>query len=135
RAEAETLRANAEVGRRLYGGFLPMRVNRLVGASASAVANVAWHTFQSVNKLFAEGSFQAKWAPARLLKTRERSFPQLGFPRKTDSLCPRCVKEVRDLIIQGEIDWHILVDGKPGEIQATIVERDGKVFMEKTCEK
>ena len=112
-----------------------MSLNRFVGAGASAVANFAWHAFQSVNRRLAEGSFQPKWAPAPLLKTRERSFPQLGFPRKTDSLCPRCVKEVRDLIIKGEIDWHILVDGKPGEIQATIVERDGKVFMEKTCEK
>jgi uncharacterized radical SAM superfamily Fe-S cluster-containing enzyme len=112
-----------------------MRLNRIVGAGASAVANVAWHAFQSVNRLFPEGSFQPKWAPAPLLKSRERSFPQLGFPRKTDSLCPRCVKEVRDLIIQGEVDWHILVDGKPGEIQASIVERDGKIYMEKTCEK
>ncbi|MBI3449056.1 MAG: radical SAM protein [Acidobacteria bacterium] len=112
-----------------------MRLNKIVGTGAAAAANVAWHAFQTVNRMFPEGSFQPRWAPAPLLKSRERSYPQLGFPRKTDSLCPRCVKEVRDQIISGEVDWHILVDGKPGEIQATIVERDGKVFMEKTCEK
>ena len=67
---------------------------------------------------FPERSFQPKWAPAPLLKQRERSFPQLGFPRQTDSLCPRCVTEVRTEILAGEADWKVLVDGKPGEIKA-----------------
>ncbi len=74
-----------------------------------------------------------KWAPAPLLKRRERTFPQLGFPRTTDSLCPRCVKEVRSQILSGERALSSLIDGKPGEIQAQIIERDGQVLMVKEC--
>ena len=40
-------------------------------------------------------TFQPKWAPAPLLKSRERTQPQLGWPRTTDSLCPTCVREAR----------------------------------------
>ena len=68
-----------------------------------------------------------------MLKQQERTFPQLGFPRETDSLCPQCVIEVRDQILAGEADWRVLVNDKPGEIRARIVERDNQVFMEKTC--
>lgn len=72
-------------------------------------------------------------------KRRERTFPQLGFPRETDSLCPRCVKEVRDEVLNGHTDLRTLIDGKPGEIKAQIVEeeRDGQmqVLMKKTCPK
>jgi hypothetical protein len=68
-----------------------------------------------------------------MLKQQERSFPQLGFPRETDSLCPQCVIEVRDQILSGRADWRVLVEDKPGEIRARIVERDNQVFMEKTC--
>jgi hypothetical protein len=68
-----------------------------------------------------------------MIKQRERTFPQLGFPRETDSLCPRCVIEAREQILNGDADWRMLVDGKPGEIRARIVERDNQVYMEKTC--
>ncbi len=60
-------------------------------------------------------------------------MPQLGWPRQTDSLCPRCVKEVRTQILSGQRDLATLVDGKPGEIRASIVEEDGQVKMVKTC--
>jgi uncharacterized radical SAM superfamily Fe-S cluster-containing enzyme len=76
-----------------------------------------------------------KWAPAPLLKSKDRTFPQLGFPRETDSLCPQCVKEVREKIVGGEADWRVLLQGKPGEVKARIVERDGQILMEKTCPK
>jgi uncharacterized radical SAM superfamily Fe-S cluster-containing enzyme len=67
------------------------------------------------------------------MKTKDRTFPQLGFPRETDSLCPQCVKEVREKIIGGEADWQHLLKGRPGEVKARIVERDGEIWMEKTC--
>ncbi|MBX3230507.1 MAG: radical SAM protein [Labilithrix sp.] len=76
---------------------------------------------------------QPAWAPGPLLKRRERSFPELGFPRETDSLCPRCVAEVRADVLSGKRDLRTLVDGRPGEIRARIVEEDGKVLMKKTC--
>jgi len=75
-----------------------------------------------------------KWAPAPLIRKAERSFPTLGWPRQTDSLCPECVKEVRAGILSGELPLSELVEGKPGEIRADIVEDDGKILMRKTCE-
>ena len=88
-----------------------------------------------MNSKFEAKATQPKWAPAPLLKSHERSFPELGFPRETDSLCPECVKDLRARIINGEEDWRTLLQGKPGEVRARIIERDGEVWMEKTCAK
>jgi uncharacterized radical SAM superfamily Fe-S cluster-containing enzyme len=112
-----------------------LRPTTLVGAGLKGAANVAWHAFQAVNRRVPYGSMHPKWAPAPLLKTKERTFPELGFPRETDSLCPECVKEIRARILNGDADWRSLLQGKPGEIRARIVERDGQVLMEKSCPK
>src|SRR5881628_3602990 len=114
------------IGRRL-------RPAVVLGSMFKAAAHATWHTFQAVNTRLPYGVKQPKWAPAPLMKSRERTFPQLGFPRETDSLCPQCVKEVRDSIVRGESDWRVLIDGKPGEIKAKIVERDNQIWMEKDC--
>ncbi len=98
-------------------------------------AELLWRAARAIDRLFPERSFQPKWAPAPLLKQRERSFPKLGFPRETDSLCPGCVKEVRSKILSGEVDWKVLVDGNPGEIKARIVEEEGRILMKKECPK
>ncbi len=96
-----------------------------------------WPLVQRVNKLIEKPSVQPSWAPQPLLKRRERTFPQLGFPRETDSLCPRCVKEVRTEILGGKRDLRELVDGRPGEIKANIVEKEINgvrcVVMVKDC--
>ncbi|HMC83520.1 MAG TPA: radical SAM protein [Candidatus Polarisedimenticolia bacterium] len=106
---------------------------RTMGTVAHHLANAAWHTFQMANRLVPYGRIQPRWAPAPLLKSRERSLPPLGFPRETDSLCPKCVLEVRSAILQGREDWQVLIQGKPGEIKARIVEKDNKIYMEKDC--
>ena len=77
--------------------------------------------------------FQPKWAPAPLMKSSERTRPQFGWPRTTDSLCPTCVRETRARILCGEQSIESLVNEHVGEIKAHIVERDGKVVIEKTC--
>ncbi len=105
----------------------------VVGAGFKGLSHLTWHAFQAVNRRLPYGIFQPKWAPAPLLKSHQRTFPQLGFPRETDSLCPQCVKEVRERILAGESDWKVLIDGKPGEVKARIVERDGQVYMVKDC--
>src|SRR5690349_21025439 len=92
---------------------------------AATTARVAWPLVQLYNKKFERPSAQPKWAPAPLLKRRERSFPQLGWPRSTDSLCPRCVKEARTAILDGTRALSELIEGKPGEIPAEIVEENG----------
>ncbi len=112
-----------------------LRPSVLVGTGLKGVANLAWHAFQAVNRRLPYGQMHPRWAPAPLLKTKDRTFPQLGFPRETDSLCPQCVKEVREKIVGGEADWRVLLQGKPGEVKARIVERDGQILMEKNCPK
>ena len=97
-------------------------------------ANAAWDVSERVDRRFSEGSFEPRWAPGAQLKARERSRPPLGFPRETDSLCPGCVKDVRDEILSGEADWSVLVNTRAGEIKARIVERDGRIVMEKDCD-
>ncbi len=92
-----------------------------------------WPFVQRLNRAIERPSPSPSWAPAPLIKRRDRTFPELGFPRETDSLCPRCVKEVRTSILSGDRDLRDLVDGRPGEIKAWIVEEDGKILMRKEC--
>jgi tetraether lipid synthase len=102
----------------------------------SSLSDVAWKAFQSINSRLPEGeAVRPKWAPGPLLKSYERTAPPLGFPRETDSLCPRCVKEVREGVISGETPLETLMHTHPGEIKAQIFEEDGQVFMTKTCPK
>src|ERR1051325_11081256 len=106
---------------------------RQIGSRAWLVADAAGHLFQTVNRRVPAGSVQPVWAPAPLLKSAERTSPVLGWPRTTDSLCPTCVKETRARILSGEADPSILANERVGEIKAHIIERDGKVIVEKTC--
>ena len=102
--------------------------------AASKLADLGWKAFQAVNTLMPEGeSIKPSWAAEPLLKSYQRTAPPLGFPRETDSLCPTCVKNVRNGVITGEIPLEILKDSHPGEIKAQIVEENGQVLMRKTC--
>jgi uncharacterized radical SAM superfamily Fe-S cluster-containing enzyme len=102
---------------------------------ATTAARAAWPVIKKLNQTFERPSIHPKWAPAPLLKRRERTFPKLGWPRETDSLCPKCVKETREAILDGKTDLEILINGKPGEITARIVEENGQILMRKTCDK
>ena len=110
---------------------------RLITRALTRSAQGVWPLVQRLNKAIERPSAKPAWAPAPLLKRRERTFPQLGFPRQTDSLCPRCVKEVRTDILSGKRDLRELVDGRPGEIKASIVEKEINgvkcVVMTKDC--
>jgi 7,8-dihydro-6-hydroxymethylpterin dimethyltransferase len=110
-----------------------MRVGRILGKATGSVASLLWRGTQAVNRAIDDKPFQPAWATAPMPKQETRTFPQFGFPRETDSLCPTCVKEVRQQILSGEANWKVLVEGKPGEIRARIVERDNHVYMEKEC--
>jgi uncharacterized radical SAM superfamily Fe-S cluster-containing enzyme len=114
-----------------------MSLSKVMEVALTKSAAVAWPLFQLFNTrlLKPSPSFQPRWAPAPLLKSKQRSMPKLGWPRETDSLCPRCVKEARELILSGEADLDLLIKGRPGEVKARIIEQDGKIVMEKTCPK
>ncbi|MFN2579239.1 MAG: radical SAM protein [Pyrinomonadaceae bacterium] len=114
--------------------------DKLTGVTGSKIvstlSDVAWKTFQSLNKRLPEGeAIRPNWAPGPLLKSYERTAPPLGFPRETDSLCPRCVKEVRTAVIDGTTSLESLMNEHPGEIKAQIIEENGQVVMRKTCPK
>src|SRR5258707_5495908 len=114
---------------------MPMDVMRTFEKLAARGARAAWPLVKLYNHKFERPSIKPEWAPGPLLKRRERSFPQLGWPRTTDSLCPRCVKETREAILDGKRSFGELIVGKPGEIKAEILEEDGKIVMKKTCAK
>ncbi len=96
-------------------------------------ANAAWHVFDRLNQVNQNPSFTPKWSEKPLLKSYEKSKPPLGWPRETDSLCPRCIPEIRQRIVDGEVDYKILLNQPVGEIKANIIERDGKILMVKEC--
>jgi 7,8-dihydro-6-hydroxymethylpterin dimethyltransferase len=112
---------------------VPLDLTRLATRALTRAARGVWPAVQRLNRTIERPAAKPAWAPAPLLKKRERTFPELGFPRETDSLCPRCVKEIRTQILSGERDLKDLVDGKPGEIRARIVEEDGSIKMIKEC--
>ncbi len=97
-------------------------------------ANILWNSFQSINTHLKSGkSLQPAWAPSPLQKSTERSMPELGYPRETDSLCPKCVFEVREKVISGEISIEELTKGHYAEIKARLIEEDGKIIVRKEC--
>ncbi len=96
-------------------------------------ANAAWQVFDTLNQINPNPGFTPKWSDKPLLKSYEKMKPKLGWPRTTDSLCPRCIPEVRQEILDGKKDVSILMTDKPGEIKAQIIERDGKIMMVKDC--
>ena len=78
-------------------------------------------------------AFTPDWSEKPMLKSWEKSKPPLGWPRETDSLCPKCVREAREVILSGEVDYSILKTEKVGEVKATIVQRDNEIWMVKEC--
>src|SRR5882672_11439044 len=101
--------------------------------AVTMVADAAWNVFSTFNSIKPNKSFTPKWSDKPLLKSWEKEKPKLGWPRTTDSLCPKCVPEIRNKIVAGEIPVEILRNEKVGEIKAQIIERDGKILMVKDC--
>jgi len=91
--------------------------------------------FDRLNRIKPNPGFIPKWSEKPLLKSWEKVKPPLGWPRETDSLCPKCVPEAREQILNGDVPVDILRSEKVGEIKATIIERDGKIIMTKDCPK
>ena len=99
----------------------------------TCVAQAAWKVFDSVNQIHQNPSFTPQWSEKPLLKSYQKAKPPLGWPRETDSLCPRCVPEARKEILNGTKPVSVLLHEKVGEIKAQIIERDGRILMVKDC--
>src|SRR6201992_305879 len=113
-------------------------MSRAVNYSERAVtilAQGAWSVFERVNRISPNASFTPKWSEKPLLKSYQKEKPPLGWPRSIVSLCPKCVPEIRQQIIDGKLTHEVLLNEKVGEIKAQIIERDGKILMVKDCPK
>ncbi|MFN0121432.1 MAG: radical SAM protein [Blastocatellia bacterium] len=99
----------------------------------SITASAAFDAIQFFNKYKPNPSFTPKWSEKPLLKSWQKTKPTLGWPRVTDSLCPKCVKEARTRIIEGGEDPFQVIEDRPGEIKATIINRDNEIWMIKDC--
>ena len=106
---------------------------KYVEKGLTVVARGAWSVFDSLNNLKPANAFTPKWSDLPLQKSWQKVKPPLGWPRETDSLCPVCVREARQEILDGKRDYKILLSEKVGEIKAQIIERDGKILMVKDC--
>jgi 7,8-dihydro-6-hydroxymethylpterin dimethyltransferase len=96
-------------------------------------AGAAWNVFDRFNQIHPNPGFTPSWSDKPLLKSWEKMKPPLGWPRETDSLCPRCVPEIRKKILDGATPLEVLYKQRPGEIKAQVIERDGKIIMVKDC--
>ncbi|MBK7599929.1 MAG: radical SAM protein [Acidobacteria bacterium] len=106
---------------------------KYVEKGLSAFANTAFNTIQFFNQYKPNPSFTPKWSEKPLQKSWQKTKPTLGWPRVTDSLCPACVKEARTRIIDNGEDPYQVIQERPGEIKATIIERDNEIWMLKDC--
>ncbi len=113
-----------------------LQFNDIKSKTIRAAANTGWKLFQSVNKILPEGKTDhPNWAPGPIMKSYQREFPKLGFPRETDSLCPKCILEVKNEVVNGRITLQELINGKYAEIKANILEENGQIIVRKTCTK
>src|SRR6201985_171900 len=106
---------------------------KLFEKSLTYGAKAGWAVFSRLNSISPNKSFTPKWSDKPLLKSYQKEKPPLGWPRTTDSLCPKCIPEIRQQIVDGKLPHEILLNEKVGEIKAQIIERDGQILMVKDC--
>ncbi len=110
-----------------------MRPIKHAERALTLLAGGVFNAVQTVNKYKPNPSFTPKWSDKPLLKSWQKTKPTLGFPRTTDSLCPKCVIEAREEILSGKKDVAVLINEKVGEIKAQIIERNNEIWMIKDC--
>jgi len=97
-------------------------------------ASFAWTALQRINKLFPTHELPTPaWSDRPLQKRGDRWMPPLG-PRATESVCPKCVVEIRDSIVRGKADIEALTENLE-TIRAEIVEEADTVVLRKICER
>ncbi|MBV9265947.1 MAG: radical SAM protein [Acidobacteriaceae bacterium] len=98
----------------------------------STLGNIAWKATSLVANLLQTERPHPSWAPGPLPKASERSRPDFGFPRSTQSLCPGCNKEAVEAVLNGSEPLSSFRD-RPGVIEAQLVEEAGRILMRKAC--
>ncbi len=82
----------------------------------TSAAQAGWVVYERLNRISPNPSFIPGWSEKPILKSWQKTKPPLGWPRQTDSLCPRCVPEIRQQILDGKLPVDILMAEKVGEI-------------------
>src|SRR4029078_1955184 len=83
---------------------------KYVEKGMAVAANGLWQVFSVANKISQNPSFTPRCPDNPLWKSWQKTKPPLGWPRETDSLCPTCVREARQAILDGKQDASILVN-------------------------
>ncbi len=109
------------------------KATKFLEKSVTLASKGAWTVFEKFNSIHPNASFTPKWSDKPLLKSYQKEKPPLGWPRSTDSLCPKCVPAIRQQILDGKLPHEVLLNEKIGEIKAQIIERDGRILMVKDC--
>src|ERR1035438_1485004 len=93
----------------LQGGFNQMhKPIKYAEKALTYAAGAAWVGFDKFNSIGRNPGFIPNWSDKPLLKSWEKTKPPLGWPRSTDSLCPRCIPEIRQQILDGKTPLEVL---------------------------
>src|SRR5260370_17840393 len=68
---------------------------KYVEKAVTLAAGAAWTLFERFNRIKPNAAFTPKWSDKPLLKSYEKMKPKLGWPRQTDSLCPKLIPAIR----------------------------------------
>ena len=101
--------------------------------AVQGTATAGWHLSPPVTRSSARAcTWTPQWASGPISTIADRTRPQLGLPRTTQSLCPHCNREAVESILDGTLaidDFR----NQPGFIEAEIVEQVGRVLIRKHC--
>ena len=64
------------------------RLMKYADQAISSTAGLLFNTIQFFNKYNPGPTFVPRWSDKPLLKSWQKTKPELGWPRQTDSLCP-----------------------------------------------
>ena len=64
------------------------RLMKYADQAISSTAGLLFSTIQFFNKYKPGPTFIPRWSDKPLLKSWQKTKPELGWPRQTDSLCP-----------------------------------------------
>ena len=93
------------------------KAHKYAEKAAVYAAKGAWVVFERLNRISPNAGFTPKWSDKPLLKSWQKEKPPLGWPRTTDSLCPKCVPEIRKQILDGKLPHEVLLNEKVGRNQ------------------
>ena len=67
---------------------------KYVEKGLTVAARGAWAVFEKLNRIKPNAAITPKWSEKPLLKSYQKVKPPLGWPRTTDSLCPKCASRL-----------------------------------------